>query len=378
MSTPSRPDAIPALTAIRGIAALVVVVFHVHETFPKDDLFVVSWFRNGGFGVDLFFVLSGFIMAHVYMRQSRVDGFAAFATGFLKARLARIYPLHLATLLATVALVLWLPGFAPRYQTYFGVDSFVLNLLLMQNWGFIGPSWNMVSWSISAEWFMYLVFPLLLWAYAKRVSSSPRSKQLAFSLMAVLAGTYVAIIVSRGWNHYGGMSSGGMVRVFFEFVLGFLVYQVRDTLHPPPGTMRFEIYGAALVALAALALFDRRYWHVFVPAIALLIATLGTNRGAVSQALSRRAAVYLGEISFSLYMWHWLVIQIHNVLRDAGTLAVQDRAGLYLQSASMVALSLAAAALSHPLIEKPAREWINRTGKRRPPGARRPPRPQAS
>lgn len=350
----------PSLTAIRGIAALIVVLFHIHETFPEQQLFLVSLFRNGSFGVDLFFVLSGFIMAHVYMVEPRHGGFAAFAIRFLKARLARIYPLHLATLLATAGLVLALPGFAERYPKYFGTESFLLNLLLVQNWGLIGPSWNMVSWSISAEWFMYLAFPAMLFGYRRaRAALDLPTSALVFSLLAALGTAYAAVIYSKGWNHYGGMSAGGMVRVCFEFTLGFLVYQVRGALHPAPGTLRFELYGLIVVALAALALFDRAYWALLVPAIALLVAVLSTNRGLVARALEGRVPVYLGEISFSLYMWHWLVIQLHNVLRESGLLEVHSRMDLHLHAVSMLTLSLAAAAVSYAAIEKPARAWIN-------------------
>lgn len=354
----------PSLTAIRGIAALIVVLFHVHETFPDEQLFFVSLFRNGGFGVDLFFVLSGFIMAHVYTNAPRRRGSAFFGLRFIKARLARIYPLHLATLLATAGLVLAMPGFANRYPDYFDTGSFVLNLLLMQNWGWIGPSWNMVSWSISAEWFMYLAFPAMLVAYtAARSRLHLHPSALAFGLLAGVGAAYAAVIHLKGWDHYGGMSAGGMVRVFFEFTLGFLVYQVRGQLHPVPGTWKFEVFGLAVVALVALALLARAFWPLLLPAVALLIATLSTNRGWAARVLEGRVLVYLGEISFSLYMWHWLVIQVHNVLRDAGVfLPIHTRGDLYLQALSMVTLSLAAAALSYAWIEKPARAWINPIG----------------
>ncbi|WP_162241804.1 acyltransferase [Pseudorhodoferax sp. Leaf267] len=359
------PTALAPLTSIRGIAALAVVLLHINDTFRHEHLVFLRAFENGWLGVDLFFVLSGFIMAHVYTRTPVRGRAGAFTIAFLQARLARIYPLHLATLLAALALVLWLPGFGPRYPTYFGAGSFVLNLLLVQNWGFIGSSWNMVSWSISAEWFMYLLFPLMLLArQALWPASERRAAALVFVLIACTLGLHHAVILARGWSDYGGMSASGMVRVFFEFVLGFLVYHVRDRLHPRPGGLVFEVYGLALWAAVLLAFLDRRYWFVFVPAVAMLIATLGSNRGITARLLGLRPMVYLGEISFSLYMWHWLVIQVHNLLRDQGPLAIDSRVGIYLQCLSMALLSLLLAALSYAWIEKPARAWINRRAAR--------------
>lgn len=354
------PTALPPLTSIRGIAALAVVFFHIHETFLAADLRFFRWFESGWLGVDLFFVLSGFIMAHVYTDAPVLGRASAFSVTFLRARLARIYPLHLATLMATLALVLVLPGFGARYPHYFGIDSFVLNLLLMQNWGLIGASWNMVSWSISAEWFMYLLFPVMLMArQAVWPASERRAAVLAFMLIACVLGRHYAVIGVQGWAHYGGMAAGGMVRVVCEFSLGFLVYHVSSRLHPAPGTLAFELYGLVLWAVVLLAFFDHRCWWLFVPAVALLIATLGSNRGIMARVLGARPLVYLGEISFSLYMWHWLVIQVHNLLRDQGVLTVDGLGGIYLQCASMVLLSGLAAALSFAWIEKPARAWIN-------------------
>lgn len=266
-TNPHVPTALPPLTSIRGIAALAVVIFHIRETFPHETLLFVELFRQGWLGVDLFFVLSGFIMAHVYTTLPVRGRIGSFAASFVHARLARIYPLHLATLLATVALVMFMPDFGPRFPSYFGTDTFVLNLLLLQGWGLSPASWNMVSWSISAEWFMYLLFPLLLLGWQSlRPADGRFGTALVFALIASVLALHLAVIVVRGWDHYGGMAAGGMVRVFCEFSLGFLVYHVRHQLHPKPGSMAFEVYSVLICALVVLAFVDPRLWLLFVPA----------------------------------------------------------------------------------------------------------------
>ncbi|WP_158525340.1 acyltransferase [Glaciecola sp. KUL10] len=210
---------IDSLTSIRGVAALVVLFLHVAQTF-NFELTFFNLFKNGWLGVDLFFVLSGFILAHVYHQSEPTQKtFISFYKQFIINRLARIYPLHLCTLLFTLGLVIFLPGFYERYPKYFSDISFISNLLLIQNWGFIDISWNTVSWSISAEFFMYLLFPFFL------ISRSIFNKvEYTVIIILVLLLAHYLIIFSFGWSNYGGMSIGGMVRVFFEFLIGFHIY----------------------------------------------------------------------------------------------------------------------------------------------------------
>ncbi|MES2070053.1 MAG: acyltransferase [Pseudomonadota bacterium] len=219
-----------ALTSVRGVAALVVLFYHLNQTFESSHLFFYEIFQHGYLGVDLFFVLSGFIMAYVYGRKSVSHQFMGFYKKFILTRLARVYPLHLVTLAATLLLVLVLPGFRESYPQFFTKTSFILNLFLIQNWGFVGISWNTASWSISAEWFMYLLFPIMLFINQKFNISSKRWALFLFAAM-VLSAHYLIIFI-LGWRDYGGMSAGGMVRVFFEFSLGFLLFFLRDTLKP--------------------------------------------------------------------------------------------------------------------------------------------------
>ncbi len=340
---------------------MAVVLFHVQLTFPNAELFVFKFFKGGELGVDLFFVLSGFILAYVYTREFIPGNGLTFTLEFIKARLARIYPLHLVTLLATLVLVVFLPGFSQRYSNYFGPESFILNLLLMQNWGLVGISWNAVSWSISAEWFMYLLFPFLLLGNRALVSESINRQAILIVLALGVLAVHYTIGSLRSWNHYGGTSAGGMIRVFFEFILGFIVCQIRNSIGPCFGR-RLEAFTLVSFAAACMAFFVKEYWMLFVPAISMLIMMLSYNTGVVANILSIRPLVYLGDISFSLYMWHWLIIQIHNLMRANGSVEIESRGELFLHTLSMVTLSLIAAAMSYQWIEKPARNWIKKGG----------------
>src|ERR1043165_7460847 len=151
----SQRSFIPALTGIRGIGAVWVVIYHL---FP-GDLPVIGL---GYQGVDLFFILSGFVLTLVHTKD--FDGGYALSKyiRFLMLRLVRIYPLHITVLIVFAVAVLVLPGFAQRYEhpDHFGISQFITTALLVQNWRMGNVSlWNGPSWSLSAEWLGYIFFP---------------------------------------------------------------------------------------------------------------------------------------------------------------------------------------------------------------------------
>jgi len=158
------------LTSLRFFAALWVVLFHY---WPKLDVAgTPALVEKGYLGVELFFVLSGFILCHVYLSAF---GEGRFRYGsFLWNRLARVYPLHLATLAGMIVL-----GVAAGLAGI-GIDAGILrwdalpaNLLMVQAWGFApAAAFNHPSWSISAEWFAYLTFPVFAFA-AWRMRARP-------------------------------------------------------------------------------------------------------------------------------------------------------------------------------------------------------------
>ena len=153
------PNDIRPLTSLRIGAAIWVLVYHFrdHLGLDLDRLGLVA---KGYLGVDLFFILSGFILSHVYL--SRVEEKRFNYGSFLWARLSRIYPVHLVTLAATMAIWLVAMKMGARFDPV-AFDPKVLpqHLLLIHAWG-TTPSvqWNFPSWSISAEWFAYLIFPV--------------------------------------------------------------------------------------------------------------------------------------------------------------------------------------------------------------------------
>lgn len=167
------PADLPALTSIRFILALGVVLFHYQLQWvygpPGTGLIT-----HGRLGVDVFFILSGFILTHVYLAQERAGRYRL--RPFIVARFARIYPMHIIMVLFTLMMVVAASLLGAEYESEgLSVSGFVQAVLMVHAWfpTDIQNWWNGPSWSLSAEWFAYLLFPLYAWVAVKAEGAAP-------------------------------------------------------------------------------------------------------------------------------------------------------------------------------------------------------------
>ena len=156
---------IGALTGLRGIAALWVFAYHtVYWTNQLDPATrtVFKLFSGAGYlGVDLFFVLSGFVLALNYGNAGVLSSWNAYAS-FLWKRIARIWPVHVVTLGLTALTLAAMAGFQmrPAHAIHMTTAGLLQSLSLTHAWTtHIGRVWNVPAWSLSAEWAAYLAFP---------------------------------------------------------------------------------------------------------------------------------------------------------------------------------------------------------------------------
>jgi len=297
---------LPALTGLRGIAALWVLLFHVFRV----QTISIPIIDQGYAGVDIFFLLSGFILSHVYLRSEPFTPIGYFR--FLGIRLARIYPLHLFTLCCLLIVVVAFPDFAMSYRKYpgaLGLGAFIANLFLVQNWGLSAyQSWNAPSWSLSAEWLAYLVFPFLL-----PFLRGTKLKSLVMASAAVLA-SMVGLLYLDRHDTLNVTEKAGMVRMAGEFTAGCLLYAAFAKgwriPSPPSLAVMFVLLGVGLLVPSLSLLL------VFAFALGVLLAAQGQSRYA--RLLAWQPILFLGEISYSLYMTHLIVIHLFNWLTDNG------------------------------------------------------------
>jgi len=355
------------LTGLRFFAALWVVLFHYWPNLQAaGEPAVVA---KGYLGVELFFILSGFILCHVYRASVEAERFRYGA--FLWNRLARVYPLHLATLvgLGAVAAVATAAGFA--------VDANVLswqalpaNLLLVQAWGFAPVAgWNHPSWSISAEWFAYLSFPLFAWGALKL---KDRPNLAVAGAVALIVGLYAAFEALTGQLLTQATISWGVLRIVPCFAYGcalHALWRARPAASRPTALAGALFSGAGVMILAATGAPDA----LIVTGLGLVILYLARVAQSGSQAFGNPAFVYLGEISYSVYMIcvPWKIVFVNcatRVLQISGEQLPWPVWFVFLMSV------IPLAALSYHLIEKPARLqlklWSEGWGARRPSAAR--------
>ncbi len=359
-----RPD-LRILTPLRGIAALWVVVYHYsYQYLPALQPERAGQFVEKGYlAVDLFFMLSGFVLTHVYHDElGRFD--AGRYRDFLVARVARLYPLHLLVLLAFVTTAVGgrMLDFAltGHFETLplEGAESVLAifaNLLMLQGLHAGELSWNYPAWSISVEFFAYLLFPLALgpiW----------RAGRMRGALIGLgLAGGIVAFAwLARGdFNQWDGPLA--IARCLPEFLLGSLLY----TGLRRPAVARWlgsDRVAAGLLAAGVLLLHFGAPDLVNVALFAVIVLSLAANSGRVQALLDQPLLVRLGELSYALYLIHGFVEYLTTRMLASGP-GIVDRGELGVASSlalmmSMIAVSLLLASYAYPHIEMRGRRAL--------------------
>ncbi|HUB95400.1 MAG TPA: acyltransferase [Stellaceae bacterium] len=330
---PRRED-IPSLTGLRGVAATIVLLYHTRVfTEPVWVGFPDVLLQRGYLAVDLFFILSGFIIAHVY-GATFVDRVTAkdYWT-FLRARFARIYPMHL------VALVILLPllGRAADFQPH----DLLLSLALLNGVWMFHQGWNHPAWSVAAEFHTYVVFPFAAGLLLKQ----PKRRVFAIVAAAILFFAIAArgedAVIYTPWV---------LIRAMPEFVIGIVVYREWRA----GARLRYLQNGYALAAIVAAILLccfvrgsDQAIVLILFP---LLVLACAQERGASATILGKGPIAYLGRISYSTYILHWPALIWFAVCLGP----MRGWAATFILMAIILAI---AAAASH-VIEYPARRYL--------------------
>ena len=345
-----QPVDIRSLTALRFFAALWVVVYHYWPNLSGGAMPTLA--ARGYLGVELFFTLSGFILCHVYLDAVAAGGFRY--GDFLWARVARIYPLHLATLAAVGVMALAAESLGRPVDAHvLSWASLPANLTLTQAWGLAPQAgWNHPSWSISAEWFAYLSFPLFAWASLKLQRRPWMGAALA---LALLWGLYAAFAPLAGFSLTQATIRWGGLRIVPAFALGCAVNQLWRA-----GAAKGRIAGwgaafsgAGVIACVAYGGPDAAVVSLFG---ALILCLAGLDRSD-KRSHAGNIFVYLGEISYALYMVcaPWQLLFVNAASAVGGVNKSHLPLGIWLLFIVGV-IPLAAAA--HQLIEKPARSAL--------------------
>lgn len=363
------------LTPLRGIAALLVAVFHFEMAVAR---FVPAkrtmFFEKCYLMVDLFFIMSGFIILHVY----KDDFVIRIGTSFRKyivARFARIYPLHFfAMLLLVIGVILFSP--AGTYPNAIENPAAIPTGFLLLHSYYIHNlyTWNIPSWSISAEWAAYLLFPFLALFLNKK-------KLLAIVLFVIgVILAYVAILYflprKNLFNplipvphNLNTTYDFGFLRGIAGFTTGMVIYTLYQWASL---NEKFQKDGLALITmiLLILALHFAINDAFCIILFAALVFSFALNNSYLHVCCNNRILQYIGNISYSIYLMQiFLQEPFSKGLRLPGVVGfgrgkqnIEFASGLGYCLIYLVLL-LAISSVTYYTIEKPCRRWINRVGK---------------
>lgn len=346
------------LVSVRGLAAWLVVFYHsialLQAALPQLPRPILVLIAQGYLAVDFFFVLSGFIIFINYHAQF-VSNFRQNALTFYWNRIARIYPVHAVMLVAYLGLILAFL-YASSSRTIpdgYTTAAFLQSLLLLHGWTGNPTWWNVPSWSISAEWFIYLLFPFIALFFHRFLRGF--SWHLAL-LAATIFGLY-SVYAIQGFDSLGAATFRmALVRVFFEFLLGAIAGSLY--VHHRAFLINQRVLtGTAAVSMCMVIALTNIPNYATVPLLFFLVVSyLSVDTSALSKLLSCKPLVYLGEISYSTYMVHYLVYDVFK----AGWVSADYQVKAWQLFASFLCVLLFSV-LMHKTIELPAQQFL-RTG----------------
>jgi peptidoglycan/LPS O-acetylase OafA/YrhL len=325
------------LESLRGLAALVVVIYHAVWTNPVTGL---HFFQNGSLMVDFFFVLSGFVISHSYGQKLRS---ATDIVRFLFLRIGRLYPLHLVFLLVFLAFEVakfvaekkfGLVADKPAFSVNNGY-AFLANLLLIHALGlFHRVTFNIPSWSISTEFYAYVLFAAVR-------TSLRNERQMAIAAVAIVAAS-AAILYGAGVIPLDdAVVDWGFLRCCAGFFLGTLTYYAYCAFRSERSTSDVVRPSAWLspLALVTTAVFlsttdPAGPWTYALPPLAALVILTNVlwPHPALQKILSASPLRWLGRVSYSLYLVHaavaWIITQVLTVVLKFPKIEVVEGLGV--------------------------------------------------
>jgi peptidoglycan/LPS O-acetylase OafA/YrhL len=350
------------LTSLRGVAALWVAAFHFYSltgSLFKDQQ--VMLLKKGYLMVDLFFIMSGFIIRHVYWDQFKNGISRKGLREFIVARFARIYPLHLFTLVFLILI-------AFVSNQWSGVNDSLaipIHILLLQSFGIINHhTWNVPSWSLSAEWSAYMLFPVLV------LFLSRKSRFGILILVTFVVMGYLAVVFWLHTRDIDRLPEGNLHNLDVTFDYGFL----RGMTGFASGMLVYGLYcqsrfrnvfsrdwlGLVFATIILLVMCENGNDLFLMPAFGGLTLCFASNNGYIQKICWKKAPQFIGKVSYSIYLLQRIVLIYFNVLvpsSDQGIIRFYQK---ILSLSGYLVLLVGIAAITYYGIENPSRYYINR------------------
>jgi peptidoglycan/LPS O-acetylase OafA/YrhL len=376
MTILKRTNQITTLTALRGIAALLVAAYHFNQyVLPIADSQWTLAHLRGYLWADFFFVLSGFIMTYVYEKRFETGVTIPSFLAFMRLRFARLYPMHFLTLLWLIVLyfivvVLCHVELEFALKSVFNPPSIGLHLLMLHGFNTVwSTTWNIPAWAIGSEWLMYLLFPFFAFLMQKNrflfvIVSIIATFSAYFYVMSPISDVYLANTwlqhLPNSIDHY--VFPLNFIRCFAGFLLGMMTHYFYALNWANKVLKRDEFFVFLVLIFLIFSHFSAPDM-LTVLVFPLLILSAAFNENRVSKCLENKHLQAIGTWSYSIYMVHVpLLFSIMSVQLVCPSLAL-PKPTVYHFSGTIICvlflgLVLLVAHFFHRIVEEPARKFI--------------------
>lgn len=337
----TAPRYYASLDGLRGYAVALVFVLHlmgailaelfkvpessISATSDVPGIAVMAFLAEGHHGVEIFFVLSGFLMARL---AGGPEGWGVF----FARRFKRIYPAFLVSLVCAATL------YCLAYDWVFDVRTFALNLVFANAWpGSDVKAYNHVSWSLGYEFAFYFTLPLLT------ALPSTRQRQVAAAFLAV------------GLLLYAPPPASRMASLFAGYVLGGLTDEaIASRVRRLPIAPVLALYGGVVFAKAVAWISAATFFAILPVLLCVVVARVAFDEGMVGRFFASSPMARLGKLSYSVYLWHPIVLAvvIYELLPWTPVKLHAEGGTTFIISTSIL-LTLGVSAASYRWIEMP-------------------------
>ncbi|MEM5470909.1 acyltransferase [Hoeflea sp. AS60] len=339
----------------RLLAAMLVMAYHFSHYAPNPEP-IVEWFEHMLPLLDMFFIMSGFL---IFEHYGRMENTSENYVLFLIKRLSRLYPLHLITLMFFVAFgvlvhlgLLHSQGADTRYD----FSALPANLLLIQAWGVDSElTFNYVSWSLSGEWFAYLIFPIVLFASARG-----RAMGLALLVAVIIVALEIADNgATEQYDFWFDTKLWAAYRVAADFSFGAFLCEVTRQLKVPPRCqwLAWSMLGGVFAAMFSNA---NIYLTLAMFGVAIVLAALA-DRTEKDETAWLEPIMPVAAVSFGVYLWHPVIELFAYSLFWKRIVGVDDPVLFWIYMPLPVMLTVCVAVASARRFERPVGKWIETT-----------------
>lgn len=333
------------IDGLRAFAVVSVILFHLNS----------NWLPNGYLGVDIFFVLSGFLITGIIYQEMAEKQFSL--KQFYLRRMKRILPAFFTVLFSTLLVGYWLfeaQDFQALYKSAFSAVFFGANIYFARNAGYFDSASEekplLHFWSLSVEEQFYFIFPLFLLLLFKL----PKLLRWKWVILSFLLGLLlVSVVIPLPWQHYY-LSHFRFIEMLSGAMLAIFVYEYRPQL-----SNKISLFGSGLsLTLLIFILFSEHittplaYFSLFLFGVSFLVVILlfcNEKPHLISKLFSLPPVVWIGKLSYSLYLWHWVVLAFARYIYQQSELPIEWQIACF-------AIILCLSTLSYYFIEQPLRQ----------------------